>query len=89
MKGDALIIATGSVPRSLPGLDFDGSRILSSDHVLEIEEVPPRIAIIGGGPIGCEFASLLADIGSEVTLVEMLPRILAGVDRQASDVVAR
>jgi dihydrolipoamide dehydrogenase len=84
-----LILATGSLPRSLPGLDFDGSRILSSDHVLELEQVPPRVAIIGGGVVGCEFASLLRDIGSEVTMLEMLPRILSGVDAEASDVVAR
>jgi dihydrolipoamide dehydrogenase len=89
LKGDALIIATGSTPRSLPGLEFDGARILSSDHVLELQEVPPRVAIIGGGAIGCEFASLLADIGTDVTLIEMLPRILPGVDKQVSDVVAR
>jgi dihydrolipoamide dehydrogenase len=89
LKGDALIIATGSTPRSLPGLEFDGVRILSSDHVLELQEVPPRVAIIGGGAIGCEFASLLADIGTEVTIIEMLPRILPGVDKQVSDVVAR
>jgi len=89
LMGDSLILATGSYPRSLPGLDFDGVRVLSSDHVLQLEEVPPRVAIIGGGAIGCEFASLLVDIGSEVTLIEMLPRILPGVDKQVSDVVAR
>ncbi len=89
VTGDALILATGSVPRSLPGLDFDGARIMSSDHVLALEEVPPRVAIVGGGAIGCEFASFLADVGTEVTVIEMLPRILPGVDKQASDVVAR
>ncbi len=84
-----LILATGSLPRSLPGLDFDESRILSSDHVLELEQVPPRVMIIGGGVVGCEFASLLRDIGSEVTVLEMLPRILPGIDADASNVVAR
>lgn len=84
-----LVLATGSVARPLPGLDFDGSRILSSDHVLQLEQVPPRVAIIGGGVVGCEFASLLRDLGSEVTVLEMLPRILAGVDAEASDVIAR
>src|SRR3984893_17307797 len=72
LQGDALILATGSTPRSLPGLDFDGLRILSSDHVLELEEVPGRVVIIGAGAVGCEFASLLADLGSEVTLLEAL-----------------
>jgi dihydrolipoamide dehydrogenase len=69
LLGDALIVATGSVPRALPGLDFDGQRILNSDHVLALEEVPPRVAIIGAGAVGCEFASLLGDLGSEVTLL--------------------
>ena len=75
------MLATGSSPRSLPRLEFDGTRVLSSDHVLELDEVPPRVAIIGGGAIGCEFASFLADIGSEVTLLEALPRILPGRQR--------
>jgi dihydrolipoamide dehydrogenase len=87
--GDALILATGSVPRGLPGLEFDGQRILSSDHVLAIEEVPARVAIIGAGAIGCEFASLLTDVGSEVTLLEALPRLLPGVDADASDALGR
>ena len=89
VTGDALIVATGSSPRGLPGLDFDGQRILSSDHVLELSEVPTRIAIIGAGAIGCEFASLFADLGSEVTLLEALPRLLPGVDADASESLAR
>jgi dihydrolipoamide dehydrogenase len=89
LRGDALILATGSQPRSLPGLDFDGQRILSSDHVLTLTEIPARVLIIGAGAIGCEFASLLSDLGSEVTLVEALPRILPGVDVEAADVVGR
>ncbi|HEY8217667.1 MAG TPA: dihydrolipoyl dehydrogenase [Acidimicrobiia bacterium] len=89
VSGDALIVATGSVPRGLPGLEFDGQRILSSDHVLQLEQVPGRVVIIGAGAIGCEFASLLADVGSEVTLLEALPRVLPGVDADASDALAR
>jgi dihydrolipoamide dehydrogenase len=89
LQGDGLILATGSLPRSLPGLEFDGERILHSDHVLTLTEVPGRVLIIGAGAIGCEFASLLSDVGSEVTLVEALPRILPGVDAQAAEVVAR
>ncbi len=89
VAGDALILATGSVPRALPGLDFDGERILSSDHVLTLAEVPPRVAIIGAGAIGCEFASLLVDLGSDVTVLEALPGILPGVDPEAANVVAR
>lgn len=89
LTGDALILATGSAPRSIPGFDFDGERILSSDHVLAMDRVPGRTAIIGGGAIGCEFASYLADVGSEVTVLEALPSILPGVDKQVADVVAR
>ncbi len=89
LTGDALILATGSAPRSIPGFDFDGERVLSSDHVLEMAQVPGRTAIIGGGAIGCEFASYLADVGSEVTVLEALPSILPGVDPQVAEVVAR
>jgi dihydrolipoamide dehydrogenase len=89
VEGANLVIATGSAPRSLPGLDFDGVRVLSSDHVLELAELPPRVAIIGGGVIGAEFASMLVDMGSEVTVLEALPRILAPTDADAGNIVAR
>ena len=89
LSGDALVLATGSAPRSIPGFEFDGTRILSSDHVLTMDRVPGRTAIIGGGAIGCEFASYLADVGSEVTVLEALPSILPGVDKQVAQVVAR
>jgi dihydrolipoamide dehydrogenase len=89
IEGDHLVIATGSTPRSLPRLDFDGTRVLSSDHVLDLDELPRRVAIIGGGVIGVEFASMLADMGSEVTIIEALPRILAPTDVDAGNVVAR
>lgn len=87
--GANLVIATGSAPRTLPGLDFDGVRVLSSDHVLELTELPPRVAIIGGGVVGAEFASMLVDMGSEVTVLEALPRILAPTDPDVGNVVAR
>jgi len=89
LQGTALVLATGSTPRSLPGLDFDDERIVHSDHVLTLTEVPGRVLIVGAGAIGCEFASLLSDVGSEVTLVEALPRILPGVDGQVAEVAAR
>ncbi|MDQ1429779.1 MAG: dihydrolipoamide dehydrogenase [Actinomycetota bacterium] len=89
VQGANLVVATGSYPRSLPGLEFDGTRVLSSDHVLELTEVPPRVVIIGGGVIGAEFASMLIDMGSEVTMLEALPRILAPTDVDAGTVVAR
>jgi dihydrolipoamide dehydrogenase len=89
IQGANLVIATGSSPRPLPGLDFDGVRVLSSDHVLELAELPRRVAIIGGGVIGAEFASMLVDMGSEVTVLEALPRILAPTDADAGNIVAR
>lgn len=89
VQGTGLILATGSYPKGLPGLDFDGERILSSDHVLQTTEVPGRVAIIGAGAIGCEFASLFADLGTEVTLLEALPQILPGIDADASEALSR
>jgi dihydrolipoamide dehydrogenase len=89
LSGRNLLIATGSAPRALPGLDFDGTRVLSSDHVLELTELPARVVIIGGGVIGAEFASMLIDMGSEVTVLEALPRILSTVDAEVGGVVKR
>ena len=89
LSGAHVVVATGSSPRALNGLDFDGERVLSSDHVLELTSVPSRVAVVGGGAIGCEFASLLADFGAEVTVLEVLPQILAGADTQVAQVVAR
>jgi dihydrolipoamide dehydrogenase len=89
VSGTNLVIATGSTPRALPGLAFDGTRVLSSDHVLELTQLPPRAAIIGGGVVGVEFASMLSDMGSEVTILEALPRILNGTDDAAGNVVSR
>jgi len=68
-----LLIATGSRPKDIPGMEVDGERILNSDHLLQLEEIPKSILIVGAGAVGCEFASFYADVGSEVTLIEMLP----------------
>jgi dihydrolipoamide dehydrogenase len=89
ITGDALILAMGSWPRSLPGFDFDGRTILSSDDVLSLATVPERVAVIGGGAIGCEFASYFVDVGSRVTILEALPQILTGVDADAANVAVR
>jgi dihydrolipoamide dehydrogenase len=87
--GDAVILATGSYPRALPGLEFDGVRVLSSEHVLALEQVPQRALVVGGGAIGCEFASMLTDFGAEVTIIEMAPRLLPGADEQVADFLGR
>lgn len=87
--GRNLVLATGSTPRQLPGFEFDGTTVLSSDHVLQLDRVPASVVVIGGGAIGCEFASFLADSGAKVTVLEVLPQLLNGVDRQVAQVVAR
>ncbi len=89
LEGGSLIIATGSSPREFPGIPFDGVKVLSSDHVLALTTVPARTAIIGGGAIGCEFASYLADVGSSVTVLESMPSILPGVDTEVAEIVGR
>ena len=91
LRGSHVVLAMGSAPRALPlpGFEFDGVRILSSDHVLQLDHVPAKVAVIGGGAIGCEFASFLRDVGAEVTLLEALPQLLTGVDAAVAQVVVR
>lgn len=73
LRGKSVIIASGSVPRSIPGFDIDGERIVSSDHSTRADTLPERVAVIGGGVIGCEFASVYTDVGVDTTLLEALP----------------
>ncbi len=89
LTADHVILATGSVPRILPGFEVDGERVLTSDELLSITDLPERAAIIGGGAIGLEFASMLADLGSEVTVLEALPRILLGADDDVVNMLTR
>jgi dihydrolipoamide dehydrogenase len=74
LRGRAVILATGSAPRTLPGFEFDGERIVSSDHSTRSPSLPERVAVIGGGVIGAEFASMFTDVGVQTTLAEALPR---------------
>jgi dihydrolipoamide dehydrogenase len=76
----AIIIATGSEPAGIPGVEIDGERVLTSTEALELQELPKRFLIVGGGVIGMEFASMLSSLGTQVTVVEMLPQILAMED---------
>ena len=71
-----VILATGSTVRDLPGVRFDGERIISSDEMLELDYVPKRVLVIGAGAVGTEFASAYKDYGSEVTLVEYADRLV-------------
>ncbi len=71
-----VVLATGSRPKQLPGLETDGERILTSDDLLQLEAPPKSIIVVGAGAIGCEFASFFVDIGTEVTLIEMMPTVV-------------
>jgi len=84
LEGRNVIVATGSVPRSIPNYDFDGSQIVSSDHALNWTERPNRVGIIGAGAIGCEFASLLADLGADVHVFELMDQVVPGSDAKAA-----
>ncbi len=88
---DRLIIAVGSRPRSLPFAPFDGKRMLSSDHILDLDHVPGSVVIIGGGVIGCEFAFILSALGAQVTVVEELARLLPipAVDESCAGIIQR
>ncbi len=87
--GRNVVLAAGSVPRTLPDLDVDGRWVMTSDEFLDLKEVPASVAVIGGGAIGCEFASLLSDLGSKVTILEGLPSILATCDEDIVRLIAR
>jgi dihydrolipoamide dehydrogenase len=89
LTGTHIILASGSVPRSIPGFVVDGDLVMTSDEVLDLEALPASAVVIGGGAIGCEFASLLSDLGTQVTVLEALPKILPGCDKDVADVVLR
>jgi dihydrolipoamide dehydrogenase len=80
LHAGAVIVATGSSEASLPGMAFDGTRILNSTDLLDIGRVPASMLIVGGGVIGCEFASIFNAFGTKVTIVEMLPTLIATED---------
>ncbi|HEU4386726.1 MAG TPA: dihydrolipoyl dehydrogenase [Blastocatellia bacterium] len=84
-----IIIATGSVVRSLPGLDIDGKQIISSDEILELRDIPASLVVLGAGAVGVEFASMFARFGTEVTLLELLPRVLPIEDEEISAELAK
>ena len=88
ITGDNVLLATGSVPRLIPNFERGGP-IMTSDEVLDLDYVPDRVAVIGGGAIGCEFASTFADLGAKVTILEFLPKILPGLDADVANIVVR
>ena len=89
ISGDSIILASGSSPRTIPGFDPDGTTVMTSDEFLDLRTLPATAAVIGGGAIGCEFASTLADMGTQVTILEGLPKILPGCDSDVTAVVEK
>jgi dihydrolipoamide dehydrogenase len=79
-----ILIATGSKPTELKNLKFDGKKIISSDDILNLKAIPLTLLIIGGGVIGCEFASLFNQLGTDVSVVELMPQILPGTDKEVA-----
>src|SRR5436190_16356729 len=79
-----IVIATGSSPRSVPGVEIDRTRIITSDEAINLREVPKSIAILGSGAVGVEFASIFRRFGSEVTIIELLPRLVPVEDEAIS-----
>lgn len=88
VEADSIIIATGSRPAQIPLFPFDGKKILSSDDALNLD-IPKSLLIIGAGAIGCEFACIYKELGSEVSIVEMLPRAIATEDLEISELLER
>ncbi len=87
--GRNVILATGSYSRSLPGLEVDGKRVLTSEHALKLDRVPSSAIVLGGGVIGVEFASVWKSFGADVTILEALPRLVAAEDEEISKAVER
>lgn len=89
LVGRATVLATGSAPKSIPGVEVDGVRVLTSEHALRLETLPSKAAVLGGGVIGVEFASAWTSLGVEVTVVEALPRLLPGEEPEISAALER
>ncbi len=83
-EGRHVVLATGSAAKSLPGLEIDGQRVITSDQALELDTVPASVVVLGGGVIGCEFASVWKSFGADVTIVEALPHLVPLEDEQVS-----
>ncbi len=84
-----IIIATGSVVRPIPGFETDGSKVVNSDHILELKEIPKSLIVMGAGAVGVEFASVYSRFGCETTIVELMPRLLPLEDEEVSKELER
>ncbi|GGJ84765.1 dihydrolipoyl dehydrogenase [Pilimelia anulata] len=89
ITGRNVLLASGSYSRSLPGLDVDGEKIITSEHALTLDRVPESVVVLGGGVIGVEFASVWRSFGAEVTIVEAAPRLVPAEDADCSKAVER
>ncbi|HEX6876250.1 MAG TPA: dihydrolipoyl dehydrogenase [Nocardioidaceae bacterium] len=89
LVGRSVVLASGSYSKSLPGLEIDGDRVLTSEHALTLDRVPASAVVLGGGVIGCEFASVWKSFGAEVTIVEALPRLVPAEDEAVSKALER
>jgi len=87
--GRHVVLASGSYAKSIPGLDIDGERVITSEHALTLDRVPKSVVVLGGGVIGVEFASVWKSFGADVTIVEALPRLLAAEDESSSKLLER
>ena len=87
--GKNVILATGSYPKTLPGLEIDGQHIITSEQAMSMDRVPASVIVLGGGVIGCEFASVWHSFGSDVTIIEGLPRLVALEDESSSKQLER
>ena len=87
VDGEQFIIAAGSEPTELPSATFDGKWILNSSHAMSLENIPKSLLIVGGGVIGCEFASIYSRLGTKVTIVEMAPQLLPGEDEDIAHIL--
>ncbi|MGH3149959.1 MAG: dihydrolipoyl dehydrogenase [Streptosporangiaceae bacterium] len=88
-SGTNVVLATGSYSRTLPGLDLDGGRVMVSEHALQLDRVPASAIVLGGGVIGCEFASAWTSFGTKVTIVEALPHLVPLEDEASSKLLER
>jgi len=87
--GKNIVLATGSYAKTLPGLEIDGKKIITSDHATKLDYVPKSVIVLGGGVIGCEFASVWKSFGAEVTIIEGLPHLVALEDESSSKQLER
>ena len=87
--GKNVVLATGSYAKTLPGLEIDGTQIITSNEAMSMDYVPKKVIVLGGGVIGCEFASVWSSFGAEVTIIEGLPRLVALEDESSSKQLER